>query len=390
MNKKKLEELRKANDALLDQIKKENRELTPAEKELFEARNEVLAFHSEEPPAQPTEKRSDPAAPQAPETRSAPPAPGVAGIVVAETRALELAAVEMKEEAESRAIATALLEKRAVAVGANGDSQFSNRVFEIPGDLTNILNAITMETNAAPNTKFPLFSPNLDNVKRVSEDGTGSTVSTTAFTPVVVTPAPYLAFVPVSDSFLKQNPGGAVAKLAPMFNKQFLRKMAKEIVFGTGSGEMLGVFKDTGITANATTAAPGGPKIVDITALIAKLTGKFLRSELSIVINPIFWGAIMAEDIYHTHVTFQNGIFAFDGVKIFENDNAPTTLTAGSKVAVIGNFTDYGVAVAQNVELRMINPVAGSLNSNLQGVSYFDGKAIVTDSFAYLKTGAQT
>lgn len=373
---KKIEELRAANVALVELAKTEKRELSASEKEVFEARNEVIAFYT----AKPAET----------ETRSAPPSPAVAPIVVAEVRTMETAREDKGKDAEARAIVSALTEKRAIAIGSNGDSSFSSKVFEIPGDLTNILNRITIESNAAPNTKFPLFSPNLDQVVRVSEDGTSSVVATTAFAPVTVTPSPYLAYCPISDSFLKQNPSGVVGKLGSHFNKAFLRKMAYEVVFGTGSGAMLGVFKDTGITATATTAATGVPKMVDLIALIAKLTGKFLRSELTVLINPAYWANIMAEDTYRTHVTLTNGVFYFDGVMIIENDNAPTTLTVGSIVAVIGNFTDYGVAQAQTVEMENISKVAGSLNSNIQGVAYFDGKAIVPASFAVLKTKAQT
>lgn len=388
MDPKKIEELRKANDALVEKAKTEKRELSVEERSLFDARNEVIAFHSGASPAA-TESRA--ALSSQEETRAAPPASAVAPVVVAETRSLEKAAADKAVDQEARGIVSALVERRAVAIGANGDSLFSKKVFEVAGDRTDVIGLVTMEDGAAPNTKFSLFSPNLDQVVRVSEDGTSSAVSTTAFAPVTVTPAPYLAYLPVSDSFLKQNPAGVVGKLGEHFNKAFLRKMAKEIIIGSGSGEMKGVFIDTGITTSATTAAPGVPKMVDIIALIAKMSGRFLRSELAIIMNPAYWSNIMAEDTKRQHVNVgASDYFTFDGVRIIESDHAPTTLTIGSKVAVIGNFADYGVARAQTVEMTMLAPVAGSLNSNLQGVAYFDGKAIVPSSFAVLKTGAQS
>jgi len=373
MDPKKLEELRAANDRLVELAKTEKRELTAPEKEIFEARNEVLAFHASAPAA-------------ATETRSAPPAAPVASIVVAETRSMEKAAAKQDEETEARAIVSALVEKRALAIGSNGDSLFSAKVFEIPGSRTDVVGLVTIEEGAAPNTKFSLFSPNLDQVVRVSEDGTSSAVSTTALVPVVVTPAPYLAYLPLSDSFARQNPAGVVSKIGEHFNKAFLRKMAKEIVIGTGSGEMSGVFINAGITTSANCAAAGAPKLKDLLTLTAKMSGKFLRSELAIIINPLFWNTIMGEDTTHSYINNNSDCFTFNGVRIIEDDNAPVVLTATSKVAVIGNFSDYGIARSQTLEIENIGKVAGSLNSNIQGVAYFDGKPIVPASFATLKT----
>jgi len=373
MDPKKLEELRAANDRLVELAKTEKRELTAPEKEIVEALNEVLAFHASAPAA-------------ATETRSAPPAATVASIVVAETRSMEKAAAKQDEETEARAIVSALVEKRALAIGSNGDSLFSSKVFEVGGARTDVVGLVTIEEGAAPNTKFPLFSPNLDQIKRVSEDGTGAVVSTTAFVPVIVTPAPYLGYIQLTDSFIKQNPSGVVAKMGEVFNKGFLRTMAKEIVIGTGAGQMTGVYIDAGITAFASCAVAGAPKLKDLLALTAKLSGKFLRSELAIVINPLFWNTIMGEDTTHTYINNKSDYFTFNGVKIIEDDNAPVAIVAGSKVAVIGNFSDYGVARSQVLELETLGKIAGTLTSNIQGVAYFDGKAIVPSSFATLKT----
>lgn len=287
---------------------------------------------------------------------------------------------------ESTDIQKALLEKRAIALGANGDSGFSSKIFEVASSSSEILSAITIETGALPNTKFSLFSPSVNNIKRVSEDGTGSTASTAAFAPVSVTPAPYLGYVSLSDYFLKFAPSALESKLTQLFGKGFSVQMAKEVLIGTGSGEMLGVFADTGITTSQNCAAAGAPKLKDLLNVVAKLTGKFARSQLAIAINPIFWASIMAEDTKWSYINNKADYFTFNGVRVIESDFAPTTLTAGSKVAVVGNFADYGVATASNVELETLSKTAGSLNTPIQGTMYFDGKVIVPSSFAVLKT----
>ncbi|MGK3946391.1 hypothetical protein ABK046_49555, partial [Streptomyces caeruleatus] len=63
-------------------------------------------------------------------------------------------------DAETREIYKAIVERRALAIGANGDSAFSSKVFELAGNRTDILSLLTIERNAVANTKFAMFSPN--------------------------------------------------------------------------------------------------------------------------------------------------------------------------------------------------------------------------------------
>lgn len=281
-------------------------------------------------------------------------------------------------------VSKALMEKRAITLGANGDSAFSQKVFEEATGHVDVLSGLTIEYGAKPNTKFSLFSPSVNNIKRVGEDGTGSSASTAAFAPVSVTPAPYMGYVNVSDYFLKFAPNG-MEKLSALFGKAFARQMAKEVVAGVGTTELLGLFNDTGITTAQDCAAIGAPKLADLLKLVSKLTGKFRRSELAIIIHPTFFASIRGEDTKHTYINQPSDYFTFDGVRVIESDDAPTDTDTGDKVALIGNLGDYGIAVASDVELEALSKTAGSLNTPVQGTMYFDGKAIVPSSFAVLK-----
>lgn len=281
-------------------------------------------------------------------------------------------------------VRSALMEKRAVTLGSNGDSVFSSKVFEVASNTVDVLSALTIEYGAKPNTKFSLFSPSVNNVKRVGEDGTGSSASTAAFAPVSVAPAPYLGYVSVTDYFLKFAPNG-MDKLAGLFGKAFANQMAKEVISGVGTTELLGLFKDTSITNSVDCAAAGAPKLKDLLKLVSKLTGKFRRSELSIIINPTFWAGIMGEDTKYTYINQPADYYTFNGVRVIESDDAPDSITATHKVALIGKLSDYGIAVASDVELETLSKPAGSLNTPIQGTMYFDGKVIVPSSFAVLK-----
>ncbi len=302
-------------------------------------------------------------------------AEALASAPISETRSVEVADIQK-----------ALIEQRSIELGSNGDSAFSSKVFEVAQNSDEIVGTITIENGAIPNTKFSLFSPTVNNIARVAEDGTGSTVSTAAFAPKTVTPAPYLGYVNVSDYFLRFAPAQLEGKLTSLFGKGFSVQMAKEIIIGSGTGEMKGLFIDTAITAYAECAAAGAPKLKDLLKLVSKMTGKFKRSQLAIVINPTFWADIMAEDTKWSYINNKADYFTFNGVRVIESDDAPTTTTAGSKVAVIGNLADYGVAVASQVILEKLSKTAGSLNTPIRGTLYFDGGVIVPSSFATLKT----
>ena len=367
-----LKKMKLETRSIVEKAQVEKRELSADEQKLYTDNLEVIRFE-ERAAKEELEKR-------ALETEKSN-----------ETKIVEIRNKESKKmETEKRNLETAeigkeLMEKRAISLGVNGDTGYSSKVFAIKGSLADIVDLVTIETGAKPNTKFGLFSPSMNNIARVTEGSTGATASTMAWAPVNVAPAPYLGYVNVTDYFLKQNPAGAMDKFADNFRAGLRNKIATEIIAGTGTGSMLGIFKNTGI-ASVSCAATGAPKLVDILALIASLTGKFKRSELAIVINPTFLPAIKAADTKLSYFDRVGDYAYIDGVKIIESDDALAVTTATNTVAAIGYFADYGVAIADDLEIEMLSKSAGSDNVPLQGIAYVDGSVIVPASFKRLVT----
>jgi len=64
-----------------------------------------------------------------------------------------------------------------------------------------------------------------------------------------------------------------------------------------------------------------------------------------------------------------------------------TTLTAGSYVAVGGQFKHYALAIAQELVIDQIKTV-GTDGVTFQAFMYMTGQPLVSSSFRRLKTGA--
>ncbi len=272
-----------------------------------------------------------------------------------------------------------------IALGDNGESTFASRIFSEAGANASLLNLITTETAVGSEVIVPVFSPSINNVGRVSEDGTGSNVSTAAFAPVKLATKAYLGYAPVTDMLLKYGPTGTEDKLAKLFAQAFANQMVKEIVIGNGTTEFEGAYTNSSIV-EVDCAVAGVPKLKDLLKVTSKLSGKFLRSQLSIIINPEFWANIMAEDTKWSYINTVADYFTFNGVKIIESDYAPVTTTAGSPVALVGYLGDYGLARSEDMTLELLPKVAGSLNNNLQATMYMEAGVIVPSSFAKLVT----
>lgn len=304
-----------------------------------------------------------------------------------EVRTLELenraASIKIERdltEPESRNKITALMEKRAIAISTYGKAGDSQKLFQVPLSNSGLLDLITIEHGIPENMRFQLFSPNLT-VVQATEAGSGSSASTTAYAPKTYTSLPYIAYVPVSDAFLK-NDAMFEAKFRELFTRALFAQLCKELVAGDGSGDLDGVFHDTNITgANVTCAAAGDMKLVDILSGISALTGKFKRSQLAIVTNPKFISAAKAEDTYKVYFERKGDEYFVDGVRIVEDDNAPTTNTVGAPMAVVGAFSNVAIGISDEIKVELIGKVAGSLNNNMQGTCYLNGGVISPSSF---------
>lgn len=181
--------------------------------------------------------------------------------------------------------------------------------------------------------------------------------------------------------------------LPGIFAEAFGAAIDKMILVGAGSGsDGLGVFiaSSSGVTTSQdiACAASGAPKWVDVVKLASQVRG--LGGDLSkaaIVLHPDFVANLITEATASMEGAKMELLTkgTVRGIEVIESSHCPTTLTAGSYVAVGGYFDHYAVAVAQELTIDQIK-VVGSDNITMQSFMYLQGKPTIGASFRRLKT----
>ncbi len=288
-------------------------------------------------------------------------------------------------------IRKAMLEKRAITANGAGANTVSDVITEIKdgGKLRPKVSVFT-----APNAKsiVPVFAPGLALPAGQAPGATGvSTDSTAVLGGKELALKSWMSILAVGmDALISTD---VEAKLPGIFASAFAGAIDKGILVGAGSGnDMLGVFvaSSSGVTTSQdiACAASGAPKWVDMIKLAGQIIG--IGGDLSkaaIAIHPDLLANLLSEATTSTEGLKMELLTkgTIRSIPVIESSYCPTTLTAGSYVAVGGYFDHYGLAVARELTIDPIKTV-GSDNTTFQAFMYMQGSPMVAASFRRLKT----
>jgi HK97 family phage major capsid protein len=319
------------------------------------------------------------------------------GTLDAEVKASELtkrAASVVVEQAdakpvdEGRAFIGALRENRALTIGANGPYSKFNTLFEEGSILGPLLGKATVQRGlGTERTMMELFNPGVG-ITRVDENEDSFSVDTAAYAPVQVKLYPYVADIPVSTSFLDFEPD-PVGVLSKLYQKTLVGKLGTEIVSGAvntqgASGGCYGVVTDTGITQHLDGTEGGLYTLADMHGLVGMALEYKLPSQLTLVLNAASLGAIRALDTYGQYLVNQGDKIFFDGVEVVISSGIVATAAAnatGVIMAVLGDFSGYGIGIAKEMKVSLLPEVAGCLTQHVRIVSYINGLAVAKTNF---------
>ena len=291
-----------------------------------------------------------------------------------------------------KAMLQAATEKRAVTANGAGGNTVAGIVKALV-DGGKIAPKVAKFFGPNSQTVVPVFAPHLALPAGQTEGGTGIGADSTAvLAGKSLTLKPWLSILAVSNGALIST--DIESELPGIFAEAFGAAIDKAICVGAGSGnDALGVFiaSASGVTTGSdiACAAAGAPKWVDYVGMALTLLGTMNGplEAAAIIVHPSVFKVALTDtsagtDPFRIEYLTKGTIL---GIPVILSGFAPTTLTAGSYVAVGGYFRHYALAMAQQITIKPID-VVGSDNVTFQASVYMQGTPLIGGSFARLKT----
>lgn len=156
---------------------------------------------------------------------------------------------------------------------------------------------------------------------------------------------------------------------------------------GVFIADAAGVTTSQDITMTTSASAPLFKDYIGMALTLLGLTGN--PDGLAIVVHPSIFAVALGDatagnDAMKMEFLTKGTIL---GIPVVLSSYALTTLTAGSYVAVGGQFKHYALAIAQELVIDQIKTV-GTDGVTFQAFMYMTGQPLVGSSFRRLKTGA--
>ena len=285
---------------------------------------------------------------------------------------------------EYRAIAQAMMEKRAITLNGSGAYKVVQDLVQAVINKIDLLSKYRFEYGAGAQMNIPVLSARPARPTKQAEGATSITADSTASLGVMtLTPYAYVSDVPISAEALIQGAADIESKLPQVFGDSF----AEAMFYGSivGDGTMTGIFNDTALSNDITCAAIGAPTWGDLIKFAGKVKGYAFNP--LIIISPDIMSNLLADTsngldplktVYETRGTIR-------GVPVYESNFAPSTTTAGSIVAVAMDPANYAIGVASALNIIPIRK-PGDTNTYFQAEAFFNGKPILAANGWQLKT----
>lgn len=284
-------------------------------------------------------------------------------------------------------IRSALMEKRAITVNGTGAVNVVSDIVKAMQAKTALTQKYRYFYGANASTVVPIFSPSLAVPAGQSEGATSiASDSTGVLGAATLLPKAYVSILPVSAEALILSGSNLEAELPNIFADAFARALHIGSLTGDGTGNnMLGMFTDSALSVNLPCAAAGTPKLIDLATLALQLQDSL--DDGVIVINHSLVAAMLAETTAES-APIKAELMATRtcmGVPVIMTSKAPSTVTAGSIVAVGMSMSNYGVAIANELVIDPIK-VKGDTNTYFQASMFMNGKPIVAANGVQLVT----
>ena len=118
------------------------------------------------------------------------------------------------------------------------------------------------------------------------------------------------------------------------------------------------------------------------------LTMRDYTDDAVIVMHPAIYSGIQADPTAGVAELYKEELIrtkTVEGVRVILTGYAPSSVSAGSTVAVAGRMADYAVGLASEIAIEPVKRV-GDTNTYFQAIVFANGGKILTRNFYGLRT----
>ena len=289
-------------------------------------------------------------------------------------------------ETELRAVADAMIQKRAITLNGAGAYNVLTEIFKVVDLKYDLLTRVRKIYGAGAQTNIPVLTarpakpskPQFEGATGIAADSMAAMGATT------ITPYAYFSEVPISAEAIVQGAANIAGELPSIFADAFAAAMMFGMLDGTGDGVMTSLFTDGALTKDINCEVAGIPAWKDFIGLAGK--AKAYAHKPVIITNSTFVGELLSstaasvEGLKMELLTRSN----IRGVEVIESDYAPATYAAGNVVAVALDLSNYVFAIAREMTIEPVK-APGTAVTYYQAVNFMNAKPVLAANGWQLK-----
>lgn len=283
-------------------------------------------------------------------------------------------------------VVDALKEKRGVTISGTGITNTIRELVKKIQDDDSILQRVRYFYGANANTVIPVWATNVV-AEFISESGAPTETQSANLGNQTIIPKEAFASLQVSDMALDLSAVDVESELRGIFSDAFASLMAEKCMTGAADGDMAGIF-----TASAT-AYTKPITVADLGGLALAVKGKKYRNPCIVMSSTVYNAFLSDETTGETTKLYKEDLIrnkSIEGVPVVLSPYAPTSVSAGSKIAMAGDLSNYAIGVAGELKIKP-KEVAGNSKVTFDAYMYFSGKPLIAaDFFAYTVANPST
>lgn len=281
---------------------------------------------------------------------------------------------------EKAELVKAFMEKRAISISGTGITETIKELSKVMEAKKPILKYLKYFYGENANTVVPVWGSSLSRPQPVDENGNIDADATATLGNKTLTLKSFATSIPVSDETLKLSAVDFEAELNDSLADAYADCIAWEVFNGTNTN---GHFESVLNAGNVIEAEGDSLKLSDLANLALQIADK--TDEGVIFLSSAAYKEFIkdtSDEVYREDLIRSKMI---ENVPVIVTSYAPNSLASGSKIAVGGNFKDYAVALAGQLDITP-KKQAGSLKTIFDVNCYMAGCPTVANNFFVLET----
>lgn len=281
-------------------------------------------------------------------------------------------------------IQRAFKENRALTLSTNGEKQYLDGLYTEAVQNDKLLKRINVQYTDKQGINVPFYTSLSGNFKQANESGgTAESQQTINFKNFLA--KPYIAWGYISDEIMELGPANVLASVEAVLKNAFSADIIKELITGTGTGQLTGILNDNTVTKTVTAASTGAPVYKDYLRLLNFDGGKIQAKDKVMLMNGETLANLLDSEIKQGQLTFVGDSYYLAGCQIIECADMSVSSATTTANAICFNAKDLALLIVKQLKIQMLSRTTSSLLNPFQAIAYIDGGVITGANFGVLK-----